>query len=789
MHPRRSLSARSRTVRIHRIVCLGALLAAVVPAFGATTAQAAPTTSADYGAAVAANPKCQRRFGGSDAAGVLYTVNCDATKILRFDKNGTALAPIAMPTKQSCILFFCSTVGALGTPADVAPSPDGQYLYLTQDVKTPARLVRAANGTYALDAAWKLAQFPAGGKMWTPIGNHITVDGRGDIYLSNGSFWASDSVPTPGQIVKYSPNGTFLTSFGEVGPRPGEWISNQDVAVSHDGRRVYVGENSSPSAKNDANYQPSRITRYDYTPNGQYRYTSVISAQGKYNGTRMGYCTAPGEVNSAYALAMDGFENLYAVSVTCGYVQQFTTDADPAKEKFVKTVVKDAAAGRPHSIAVDVAGRVYLGEWGKMFAPKAPKLPALPLAAPAALPAPDNTAPVVKNVVLPATTTTQNVAVTITATDNVAVSEMRIANEDGAYGPWQPFTSPATWKLSNGYAVKGVFVQVRDMAGNESNAVYKTTGFIAAGGGGAGDGVVVPPVGAPDNVAPVIGSATAPAVTATRNITINIAATDDKAVTGVRFANEDGTWSAWRAFAAASQWTITDGFVNKAIFVQVRDAAGNESANALVRTRYAADAPPPGNPNAPADTVAPTLTKIELPAETTTQNTNVKITAADNTAVAQVRFANEDGTWTNWQAYAATKTWTLSAGFGGKLVFAQVRDAAGNESLSVTARTNFVKTQAGPVDAANPVLTAVTLPETVPNANVTVKVTATDDVGVTEVRFANEDGTWGDWKAIGNGNVAHTLTAGATYKVVFAMVRDASGRESDTLYIRTLVKP
>ena len=41
-----------------------------------------------------------------------------------------------------------------------------------------------------------------------------------------------------------------------------------------------------------------------------------------------------------------------------------------------------------------------------------------------------------------------------------------------------------------------------------------------------------------------------------------------------------------------------------------------------------------------------------------------------------------------------------------------MRDAAGNESLTTTARTSFVKTAAGPVDAANPVLTALTLPET-----------------------------------------------------------------------------
>ena len=48
-----------------------------------------------------------------------------------------------------------------------------------------------------------------------------------------------------------------------------------------------------------------------------------------------------------------------------------------------------------------------------------------------------------------------------------------------------------------------------------------------------------------------------------------------------------------------------------------------------------------------------------------------------------MRFANEDGTWTAWQAFAPTKQWTLTAGNLYKLVFVQVRDASGNESNMV----------------------------------------------------------------------------------------------------------
>ena len=765
------------TTRATRILSSIAAVAAVA-ALPTTAGAATLVPAADYESAKQAST-CHLG-GSSDENGVFYTSNC-SNKIFRYDRNGVRLADIAIPTGVS-------------NPRDVAPSPDGKILYLSQGTKTFVRIVLQANGKYARDAAWVPEKFTYGGKQWAPIGHMLTTDGRGDIYMSNGSKWVSDAVKTPAAIVKYGPDGKVITGFGDHGTAPGMWNTNQDVAVSRDGRRVYVGENCGLSCKNGAkDYNASRITRYDYTPGGLYRFTRIISPQGPTNGRPFPQCEDPGAVHSAYTLALDAAENLIAGSVSCGYLQKYSTDPDPAKDAFVKTIAKKVNTNN-HELSVDWAGRVYTSEWGVRISPKNPVLPAMPRPAIPALPAPDTVAPVLGNVVLPVRTNARGVNVAITATDAVGVAEMRFANEDGTYGPWQPFVTPAVHQLTDGFGVKGVFVQVRDMAGNESNAVYRTTSFEQAPDGGQPDPGVPPapnPVG--DIAAPVIANATAPAVTATRDITITIDATDDVAVRMVRFANEDGNWSAWRNFAAASTWTITDGYLNKAITVQVRDAAGNESNTTVVRTRYAVDAPPVNpNPGAPADTVAPTLTRITMPAETTTQNVNIGLTAADNVAVAQVRFANEDGNWTNWQAYANPKTWTLSANFGGKLVFAQVRDAAGNESLTATATTMHVKEVAAPgapVDTKDPVLTAITLPGTVPNANVTVQLAGTDDIGITEVRFANEDGNWLPWKAYGNGEVAHVLTAGATNKLVFAQVRDAAGRESNVLYTPTLVTP
>ena len=721
-------------------------------------------------------------MGQADGNGVMYTT-CGST-IYRYDKNGVRLADIPLPAGVS-------------STTDVAPSPDGAYLYVPQGSSPVVRLDRQANGTYTKSTTWKLGTVPAGGKMWTPIGSDIYTDGRGDIYFSTGSNWVSNAVATIEVVAKFQPNGTYITAFGEHGTDPGQWNANQDVVTSRDGRRVYVGENCGVQCiDTKAGYQPSRVARWDYVVGtGGYRFTKVISAQGPTGGKPYPGCESPGAVHSAYSLAMDYAENLYATSVSCGRIQMFSTNADPAKDVFVKTLVTDTTATgsgvKNHYLASDLSGRLFAKEWGLKFVPTKPVVPATPLPTPAALPLPDTTAPSLVSVTMPASTSTQAVTVTSSATDDTAVTEMRLANEDGAFGPWQPYQPAVTQQLSAGYSVKGVFVQVRDMAGNESNTVYRTIRYeaVAADGGGAGE--PAPQPGVKDVAAPVIASVTIPSITATAAITVNVQATDDVAVTGMRIANEDGNFGPWTTYKAAAPWTLSAGATNKLIFVQVRDAAGNESNTVTAKTRVSADAPlDPPPAGAATDVTAPSLTKLTVPTTTGTQTVNVSLTATDDVGVSQVRFANEDGTWGGWKAYAAQTTWTLSAGYTNKLVFAQVRDAAGNESLTLTAPTSWVKdaAAAGPADAAPPTLTSITLPATTTTAAVDVKLAATDDVGVTQVRFANEDGNWTAWQKYAT-QVPWTLTAGNTNKVVFAQVRDAAGQESNVLFARTLVQP
>ena len=46
--------------------------------------------------------------------------------------------------------------------------------------------------------------------------------------------------------------------------------------------------------------------------------------------------------------------------------------------------------------------------------------------------------------------------------------------------------------------------------------------------------------------------------------------------------------------------------------------------------------------------------------------------------VAKMQFSNDNTTWSGWETYATTKSWTLASGDGLKTVYAQFKDVAGN---------------------------------------------------------------------------------------------------------------
>jgi len=77
-------------------------------------------------------------------------------------------------------------------------------------------------------------------------------------------------------------------------------------------------------------------------------------------------------------------------------------------------------------------------------------------------------------------------------------------------------------------------------------------------------------------------------------------------------------------------------------------------------------------------------------ASTTSTSVTFTLSATDDTSgVAQMRFSNDNVAWTNWEAYAASKAWTLTLGDGSRTVFVQFMDNAGLVSTTYSATINL----------------------------------------------------------------------------------------------------
>lgn len=524
------------------LLALGCCMAMLVPAT-ASANEAYVTSSTQLGCTGGGT----WGSGSTDENGITY-VEC-GNYILRYDNDGHPVNDVSSFTQNRI---------DLGTSVyDVATAPDGSVLYAwlptTQEV---ARFNLQNNGSYVRDAAWHLDQFPLEGRMWSVRAPYIAVDAWGDLYFSN-SLWNYDGDPNnqPNVIVKYSADGTFRTSFGEWGHGDGQFDVNRGIAVSRDGRSVYVSDTSN-----------GRIQRFDYHA-GTYRFAAKF-------GTVDTMCGPGGGMSAPYDVAIDPWGYVYVMNTSCDNVQKYSPSG-----AFLLTV-GSVRPGDPnvltttsHGLSVDLHGNVYVGLWNRRYSRAASNPEPGPIPALQSLPHPDLAAPLLTNVILPATTTTRDVTVAVVATDDTTVTEYHVANEDGNWGPWLPFgTGTVHHTLTAGYMLKGITVEVRDAAGNVSNSLYRTTSYH-------GSTVIT------DTTAPSITRLKARRIGCRSRVRLRLSVADDSGVTQMRIANEDGTFSSWKPYRSTRRWKLLSARTNHVVSVQVRDAAGNESAVRRVTVR------------------------------------------------------------------------------------------------------------------------------------------------------------------------------------------------------------
>lgn len=654
----------SRAARLLAIgVAAASLMAVIVPVAHAADAHHLTST----GTTKANCAGDARGSGQMDAAGWMYTV-CD-------NPNFSLTQPASVQVFDAGgVLQFMVPLSVMA--ADVAPSPDGNVLYVTE---YPSRIVRRYVGskaakTFTRDAAWKVQNLP--GSNLLVRGEYVATDQAGDVYVSSGIWdnaadkkdqWANRNGLVANTIVKYRADGTYVTNFGVVAGAPQD-DSSWDLGVAYDewaglavtanGGRVFVADKLN-----------SRVHRFDVQNDGTYQarlaFGNSIATAGRVNGVfnRDGSCYQPGLLAAPYDLALSAGGEVLVVNTSCYYMGGVPAwDPQPKTTVEIQRFGQDGGSrgvinaisyggAKAHGIAVDRVGTIHLpqanvriaapagwsdagadvgggGPIGGTAQASSVGIPTGPIPG-----APDTAAPIITSVTATQVGYSKTVQLSIVAADDRGIVDVRTAEDKKPFA-WRGGYAPTIEHTFDTYGTIWVAVMVADAAGNASAYTWTQAKLVPA------PAVVAPPV-----VAPV------PAPSAP----VTSVPVKPGAVTPVT--------------GGVNPTMIKPGAANAGA-----NGGGPQAAGGAARPAIATADPKVANASAPI------ITAVKLPPNTTTGRVSVRIAATDpEGGKLFVRLAGENGRWGKLRPIGSVAV-PLSKGAGWKGVFIQVVDAQGNRS-------------------------------------------------------------------------------------------------------------
>ncbi|WP_160397671.1 S-layer homology domain-containing protein [Paenibacillus sp. MMS18-CY102] len=251
------------------------------------------------------------------------------------------------------------------------------------------------------------------------------------------------------------------------------------------------------------------------------------------------------------------------------------------------------------------------------------------------------------------------------------------------------------------------------------------------------------------------------ASTGSTNATLTLTASDPDAgdTLTMSFSNDGTTWSTPVPYANSASHTLSAGAGTKTVYYKLTDALGltYQTSDTIV-----------------LDTAAPTGSVSINGAAALTNNASVNLTvaASDPTAPIQMQFSNDGSSWSGWETYNASKSWTLAIGDGTKTVSMQLRDGVGNVSTFTDDIT---------LDTTAPVGTVVIASgATAVNTTAVQLQVGNADATAVEMQFRNESGVWSSWVSFA-ATSSWVLSPGDGTKTVSVQFKDAAGNVSSAV--------
>ncbi len=317
--------------------------------------------------------------------------------------------------------------------------------------------------------------------------------------------------------------------------------------------------------------------------------------------------------------------------------------------------------------------------------------------------------------------TSQTVTLNLSASDsNSGVGKMSFSTDNIIWTSPVSYSNSKSFTLPSGDGSKTVYVKYYDKAGNIS-VVYSKSIIL-------------------DTVAPAgsVNINSGVPYTTSTTVTLNLSATDaTSGIDKMSFSTDNVAWASPVAYAPTTSFTLSSGDGNKTVYVRYYDKAGKVSA-VYSKSITLDTAPPTG-----------TITINNDATYTNTSSVTLNLTGTDApSGLDQMRFSTDGGTtWTDWEAFALTKSLTLTAGDGTREVKYQLRDLAGLTSTFTDTIT---------LDTLSPVMTGVTgpVPPLTNDPEISFSWSATDvtsGIDLFRWRLMNPDGTFSAWLEVASG--------------------------------------
>jgi len=263
-------------------------------------------------------------------------------------------------------------------------------------------------------------------------------------------------------------------------------------------------------------------------------------------------------------------------------------------------------------------------------------------------------------------------------------------------------------------------------------------------------------------------------------VTLTLSATDGQSGMGsgaqMRFSNDNVNWSAAEAYATSKTWTLSAGDGAKTVYVRYKDAAGNWMTTSASDSITVDTTPPTG-----------TISINNGAAFASSATVSLTLSATDGQSGmgsgAQMRFSNDNSNWSAAEPYAASKTWTVTAGDGVKTVYVRYKDVAGN--WMTTSASDSITLDTTPVDTTPPTgsISINNNATFARSTGVTLTLSASDtQSGMgsgSQMRFSNDNVNWSTAEPYATSK-AWTLAAGDGAKTVYVRYKDVAGNWMST---------